>query len=166
MNKKGAGKRELLLVALAVFISTNVFGEGENVVGYEAAGAQVVFFNSELSGTDLSDSEPRSVERARPPLAMTTALKLDDPLGAYLRFGLASKKGISPYLVTGVSRWTRSDLDLAAGNANDSDGDISYGIGADFNLAEDAKINVEYLDYIDGSDEEASGFSFGASWTF
>jgi hypothetical protein len=58
MNKKGAGKRELLLVALAVFISTNVFGEGENVVGYEAAGAQVVFFNSELSETDLSDSEP------------------------------------------------------------------------------------------------------------
>ena len=139
MNKKGAGKKGLLLVVFAAFISTGVFGEGKYFDGYK---------NEE------------------PTLAMTTELKLDKPLGAYLRFGVVSDKGVFPYIVTGITRWTRSDLEVASGHLSDSDSDVSYGIGADFDVADDAKINVEYMDYVDGAEMETSGFSFGASWTF
>ena len=169
MNKKGAGKKGLLLVVFAAFISTGVFGEGKNVDGYEAIEARNGFFYSKLSDSDTYASESPSEEITKPPVAMTTALKLDEVLGAHLRLSIASDKSVTPYFVTGftgITRWTRSDLETAAGNASDSNGDVSYGIGADFDLAEDAKINVEYRDYVNGSDVEVSGFSFGASWTF
>ena len=169
MNKKGAGKKGLLLVAFAAFISTGVFGEGKNVDGYEEIKARKGFFNIEFSDSDSHAFESQSVENTKPPLAMTTALKIDDSLGAYLRLRIASGKSVTPYFVTGftgITRWTRSDLETAAGNISDSNGDISYGIGADFDLTDDAKINVEYLDYIEGSEADAPGFSFGASWTF
>jgi hypothetical protein len=169
MNKKGASKKGLLLVAFAAFISTGVFGEGKNIEGYEAVEARNGFFYSELSGSDTYASVPQSEDNAKPPLAMTTALKLDESLVAHLRLSIASDKSVTPYFVTdftGITRWTRSDLEAAAGNTSDSNGDVSYGIGADFDLAEDAKINVEYRDYVNGSKVEVSGFSFGASWTF
>lgn len=139
MKRKGAGKKGLLLVVFVFFASKGVFGEGKYFDGYK---------------------------NAEPTLAMTTELKLDKPLGAYLRFGVVSDKGVFPYIVTGITRWTRSDLEVASGHLSDSDSDVSYGIGADFDVAEDTKINVEYMDYVDGAEMETSGFSFGASWTF
>ena len=193
MKKKGAGKKGFLLVVFAAFISTSVWGEGKNVDGYSEAVAQIGFLNAEFSDADPYYSEPQAIENIKPPLAMTTALKFDEPQGAYLRFSVAPSKGVSPYVspyivtsvvtsvvtgratsivtdratsVTGASQWTRSDIEAAAGNESYSEGDVSYGIGAEFNLAEDAKINVEYRDYIRGSKNEESGFSFGASWTF
>ena len=167
MKRKGAGKKRLMMVALVVFastgfLSTGVMGEGKYFDGYSNTENQSGYYHSD----DESDSGLREVDNAKPALAMTTELKLDKPLGAYLRFGVVSDKGVFPYFVTGVTRWTRSDLEAASNNSSDSDGDISYGIGADFNVAEDAKINVEYIDYIDGAEMETSGFSFGASWTF
>jgi len=181
MKKKGAGKKGFLLVVFAAFISTSVWGEGKNVDGYSEAVAQIGFLNAEFSDADPYYSEPQAIENIKPPLAMTTALKFDEPQGAYLRLSVAPSKGVSPYVspyivtsvvtdratsVTGASQWTRSDIEAAAGNESYSEGDVSYGIGAEFNLAEDAKINVEYRDYIRGSKNEESGFSFGASWTF
>ena len=169
MKNKGVGQKGFVLVIFAILISTGVFGEGENVDGYEAIEARNGFFYSELSDSDTHASEPRSEDNTKPPVAMTTALKLDEALGAHLRLSIASDKSVTPYFVTGftgVTRWTRSDLETAAGNTSDSNGDVSYGIGADFDLAEDAKINVEYRDYVNGSKVEVSGFSFGASWTF
>ena len=169
MKNKGVGQKGFVLVIFAVFISTGVFGEGKNVDGYNQAEARIGFFNAEFSDSDSYASEAQSVENTKPPLAMTTALKFDEPLGAYLRFSVVSENGVSPYFVTsvtGATQWTRSDIEAAAGSESHSDGDVSYGIGAEFNLAEDAKINVEYRDYIRGSENEESGFSFGASWTF
>ena len=139
MKRKGAGKKRFMLVVLFMFASKGVFGEGKYFDVYK---------------------------NAEPTLAMTTELKLDKPLGAYLRFGVVSDKGVFPYIVTGITRWTRSDLEVASGHLSDSDSDVSYGIGADFDVADDAKINVEYMDYVDGAEMETSGFSFGASWTF
>ena len=169
MKKKGAGQKGFLLVVFAGFISTGVFGEGKNVDGYNKAEARIGFYHAEFSDSDSYAQEPHSVENTKPPLAMTTALKFDEPLGAYLRLSVVSESGVSPYFVTsvaGAAQWTRSDIEAAAGNESHSDGDVSYGIGAEFNLAEDAKINVEYRDYVRGSETEESGFSFGASWTF
>ena len=173
MKRKGAGQKGFLLVVLATFISTSVFGEGKNVDGSTKAGARIVFFNAEFSDSDSYAQETHSIESTKPPLAMTTALKFDELLGAYLRLSMPSEKGVSPYVatylvtsVTRASQWTRSDIEAAAGNESHSDGDVSYGIGAEFHLAEDAKINVEYRDYINSSKVETPGFSFGASWTF
>ena len=92
MNKKGAGQKGFLLVVFAGFISTGVFGEGENVVGYNKAEARIGFYHAEFSDSDSYAQEPHSVENTKPPLAMTTALKFDEPLGAYLRLSVVSEK--------------------------------------------------------------------------
>ena len=158
MKRKGAGKKRLMMVALVALASTGVFGERKLFDGYKNIEQQSAYYHSGLA---LSH-----VESEQPALAMTTALKLDKPLGAYLRFGVVADKGVFPYFVTGVTRWTHSDHEAALSNLGDSENDVSYGIGADFDVAEDAKINVEYIDYINGTEMETSGFSFGASWTF
>lgn len=158
MKRKGAGKKRLMMAALVALASTGVFGERKLFDGYKNIEQQSAYY---YSGLALSH-----VESEQPALAMTTALKLDKPLGAYLRFGVVADKGVFPYFVTGVTGWRHSDHEAALSNLGDSESDVSYGIGADFDVAEDAKINVEYIDYIDGNKIETSGFSFGASWTF
>ena len=182
MKNKGVGQKGFVLVIFAIFISTGVFGEGKNVDGYNQAGARIDFFNTESSDSDSYASESQSIENTKPPLAMTTALKFEELLSAYLRFSMASEKGVASYVapnvtsnvtpknivtsVTAATQWTRSDLEVTAGNKSHSEGDLSYGIDADFILAEDAKINTDYLDIVDGSEVDMSGFSFGTSWTF
>ena len=183
MKKKGAGKKRLMMVAFVAFASKGVLAEGKYFDGYSNTetetiqAIQAIETIEKQSGSYYSADELKSTHREiaytkqAPALAMTTEFTLDKPLGAYLRFGLVSDKGVFPYFTTGITRWAGSDLEAALGHdhhvgASVSDSDVSYGIGADFNVAEDAKINVEYIDYIGGSELKTSGFSFGTSWTF
>ena len=46
------------------------------------------------------------------------------------------------------------------------DSDFSYGVGIDFNVTDNVAINAEYMNYLDGSLFELSGFSLGARFAF
>ena len=157
IKRKGAVTKSLMLAAFIMFTSKNVFGEGKYFFGYESLEVRSAY-------NDMVDEGSA--------LGMTTEFTLDKPLAAYLRFGelrygAASSKAISPYLLTGITQQLKhNSFETAADNLSDSISEITYGIGADFNMSDDTTINVEYVDYIDGDKMETSGFSFGASWTF
>ena len=157
IKRKGAVTKSLMLAAFITFISGSVLGEGKYIFGYENIEVRSAF-------NDMVDEGPA--------LGMTTEFTLDKPLAAYLRFGelrygAASSKAISPYLLMSITQQLKhNSFETAADNLSDSISEITYGIGADFNVSDDTTINVEYVDYIDGGKMETSGFSFGSSWTF
>ena len=157
IQRKGAVTKRLMLAAFITFISGSVLGEGKYVFGYESLEVRSAF-------NDMVDEGSA--------LGMTTEFTLDKPLASYLRFGelrysAASSKAISPYLLMSITQQLKhNSFETAADNLSDSISEITYGIGADFNVSDDTTINVEYVDYIDGGKMETSGFSFGSSWTF
>lgn len=86
--------------------------------------------------------------------------------GLYLRGGFPINDMFNPYAVLGYT-WLDSELTWAdeTWDAGDSDSDISYGIGADFNVMDTVTINAEYILLVD-ADAEFGGFAIGLSKHF
>lgn len=95
-------------------------------------------------------------------------LALDYFYGVYARGGLPVTEMFYPYAIVGYT-WGRFDLspfeDVDLGGTT-TEHDVSYGVGADFNLSPRFTINVEYLQWLDRTAGELDGFSLGISSRF
>lgn len=91
--------------------------------------------------------------------------ELDNVYGAYLRGGIPAGEIFYPYAILG---YTKGKLTASAYgvSASDSESDLSFGVGADFNVTEALKINAEYMSYMDKDEAELTGFSVGVAFSF
>lgn len=98
-----------------------------------------------------------------------TKVELDNFYGVYLRGGIPAGEIFYPYAVLGYTKAKASTSTSVFGetfSGSDSDSDLSYGVGADFAVTENLKINAEYLSYIDKDELELTGFSVGVAFSF
>ena len=90
-------------------------------------------------------------------------LEIDNLIGFYL---LAEGRA-GPASVYGIIGYTKVDftLELEAGGltADDSDdeSDLSYGFGVNFGDSNRVRFNIEYMQYLDKNDVDASAISLG-----
>ncbi len=95
-------------------------------------------------------------------------LSLKNFIGVYGRAGMPVTPSIFPYVVLGYTRG-KAEADIEGfGSTSESESDVSFGIGADFDvdIAEDMKINIEYMNYLDKGGTEIDGFSIGVVKAF
>jgi len=92
-------------------------------------------------------------------------VELDNLYGVYVRGGIPAGEVFYPYAILGYSKakGTASGFGVSV---SDSESDLSYGVGADFNVNETFKINAEYMSYVDKDDFELTGFSVGVAFSF
>ena len=92
-------------------------------------------------------------------------VELTSYFGAYIRGSVPVTSGFAPYVIVG---FTRAELEASAFgysvDANETD--TSYGLGADFDVGESLKLNIEYMNYIDKDGGELDGFSIGLLKSF
>ena len=112
-------------------------------------------------GTGL-DSDDRT-ESIFPFGDVNVDLEIDSLIGFYL---LAEGRA-GPASIYGIIGYTKVDftLELEAGGltADDSDdeSDLSYGFGVNFGNANRVRFNIEYMQYLDKNDVDASAISLG-----
>lgn len=92
-------------------------------------------------------------------------VELDNFYGAYIRGGVPAGEVFYPYAVLGYTK-AKAEFSWNGGTYSDSESDFSYGVGADFSITENLKINAEYLSYLDKDDAELTGFSAGVTFLF
>lgn len=103
--------------------------------------------------------------------SVKSGLELNNYLGAYIKAGLPLGEVFYPYVMAGV---TRFDFEASATNLNngfsargdDSDNDVSFGVGADIRLGEHHTVNAEYANFYDKDSVEIDGFSLGYTYRF
>jgi len=85
--------------------------------------------------------------------------------GAYLKGGAQISETIYPYIIAG---YTRGKLKGSYNgySASESESDAAFGVGVDLSLFSTAKLNLEYISYLDKGGSEFSGFSLGFSKAF
>lgn len=99
------------------------------------------------SGTDRSSGERRELDWLYAVLA-----RGDLPITRYT----------SLYGMMGIA-----GVEISGGNSfSESDSGVSIGLGLDFQVAEGAHLNLDYIRYLDASDFDFSALSVGARWTF
>jgi opacity protein-like surface antigen len=92
-------------------------------------------------------------------------VKVDNFYGIYA-------KGIVPvgntFALYGLLGLTHAKLTASAGgfSASDSDSDVSYGIGADFELSRTMAVNIEWAKLVDGDGYKLNGISVGMNFRF
>jgi|SRR5690554_679268 len=100
---------------------------------------------------------------------VSVKVEIDYLVGGYGVLGIPNETPIYPYVVLG---FTKGELTASAkgpgGSAtvSASESDISYGVGANFDLSSNVQMNAEYMNYIDKDGAEISGISVGASYLF
>ncbi len=124
---------------------------GENGVGFEGR------IGMGLSDDDISEFDPFLGD-------ISLELEVDTVLGIYLveqtTIGAASVYGIIGF--TKVDFTVDVDLGiLGSDSESDDESDLSYGIGANFEISDKAAINIEFMQYLDKDDFEASALSVG-----
>ncbi len=88
-------------------------------------------------------------------------VELDSMFGAYVRGGIHAAESFFPYVVLGYTRGEVTASVSGFGSESESESDVSFGLGADVNVSEMFKINVEYMNYFDKDGAEIDGFSIG-----
>ena len=86
---------------------------------------------------------------------------LNYQLGAYTRVG-ALLDNVFPYVLVG---FTRANIGLSNPDVDDSETDVSYGIGADMHVS-NLTINLEYVQFVDRGDVDLHGFALGFTSIF
>lgn len=125
---------------------------GDNGVGFEGR----IGFG--LSDDDVSETVPIFGD-------ISAELDIDTILGIYL-VGQANTGGaVSVYGIIGFTVVDYTiDVDLGIlGSESDSDdeSDLSYGFGANFDVSDKVSLNIEYMQYLDKDDIDASAISVG-----
>jgi outer membrane immunogenic protein len=92
-------------------------------------------------------------------------VELKNFFGAYLRGGVPVGESFYPYAVIGYSKG-KIEMSAFDESISESESDVSFGVGADFSVAETVKVNLEYMNYIDKDGGELSGFSVGIAKSF
>jgi len=92
-------------------------------------------------------------------------MELKNFFGAYLRGGVPVGESFYPYAVIGYSKG-KFEISAFDESVSESESDFSFGVGADFSVAESVKINLEYMNYIDKDGGELSGFAIGIAKSF
>lgn len=121
------------------------------------------YFSAELrAGFGVAD-ETASVDD------FSATIEIDYLVGGYGVLGIPNKTPVYPYVVLG---FTKGELTLSAtgpagsASASASETDMSYGVGANFDITSNVQMNAEYMSYIDKDGAEISGISVGASYLF
>lgn len=124
---------------------------GENGVGFEGR------VGMGLSDDDISEFDPFLGD-------ISLELEVDTVLGLYLvaqtRSGAASLYGIIGFTQVDFSIEVDGGI-LGSASDSDDESDLSYGFGVNFDVSDQASINVEFMQYLDKDDFEASAISVG-----
>ena len=125
---------------------------GDNGLGFEGR------FGVGIGDDDISAFDPFLGD-------VSLELEVDTVLGIYL-VGQATTGG--PVSVYGIVGFTQIDYTINVdggilGTASDSEdeSDLSYGVGANFKVSDDVRLNIEFMQYLDKDDIEASALSLG-----
>jgi len=92
-------------------------------------------------------------------------VELDNMFGVYVRGGIPVTDSFFPYAIVGYTRGEVTASALGYSESN-SESDVSFGLGADINLSQNAIINMEYMSYFDKDGTEIDGFSVGIASKF
>ncbi len=88
-------------------------------------------------------------------------INLENLAGVYVRVGVPETNIFNPYLILG---YTKVKLEASIDGLvsdQDSDKDLSFGIGADLKVTSNFTLNLEYMNYFDKDAVEISGFALG-----
>lgn len=85
-------------------------------------------------------------------------VELNNYIGVYGKAGVPVGSFAWPYVAFG---YTRGELEVSspAGSFDDSDSDVSFGAGADFDLSAGSKLGLEYMRFYDEDGTTLDGFS-------
>jgi len=104
-------------------------------------------------GRSLSDDNEHNVG---------LTLKVDELIGFYAKGGMDFANMVFPYFVLGYSK---VDLEFEGAATEQTESDISYGIGADFHFGM-MQVGLEWLMMLDKSDYELDTLSLTAAYRF
>jgi len=125
---------------------------GDNGVGFEGR------IGVGLSDDDISASDPFLGD-------ISLELEVDTVLGLYLVGQTTAGGAVSIYGIVGFTMVDFTvDVDAGIlGSASDSDdeSDLSYGFGANFDVSDKVSLNIEFMQYLDKDDFDASAVSVG-----
>jgi opacity protein-like surface antigen len=96
-------------------------------------------------------------------------VELDRFFSAFLRGTLPLGDRFNAYGLLGYTD-AKASLTVSDGpfsfSESDSDNGLSFGIGADMAVMNNVSLNLDYVRYLDASDYEFSGISFGVRYVF
>jgi len=97
--------------------------------------------------------------------SITVDAELNKVYGLYVRGGFQATEALFPYAIIG---YTRGTLKASAMGYSDSESenDTSFGVGVDFEVKENIKLNAEYLNMFDKDGADVDGFSVGFTVNF
>ncbi len=125
---------------------------GDNGVGFEGR------IGVGISDDDVSATDPFLGD-------ISLELEVDTVLGVYLVGQTTTDSAVSVYVIVGFTMVDFTvDVDAGIlGSASDSDdeSDLSYGFGANFDVSDKVSLNIEFMQYLDKDDFEASAISLG-----
>ena len=173
-------KKTLLALSFATLASSMSFGDEAAQAGFYIGGSYA-FLDTEVFGEDLdlgalvfnggySFNEYIAVEgRIGTGVVDDDFFGIDVELnylaGVYAKVGIPTGTIVYPYVVLGL---TQVELEISGfgQSETDDDNDISYGIGANFEVSNNVGIYVEYMSWYDEDDIEITGFNLGANYKF
>lgn len=88
------------------------------------------------------------------------SIGIDKFMGVYLKYATATTGKVSPYAILGYTDAKAEGSGLGV-TVSLSESDISYGVGVDFGLSEEASLNIEYMNFLDTSTISVHGISVG-----
>lgn len=92
-------------------------------------------------------------------------IQLNNFIGAYVKGGAQVNEVFYPYAILGLTRG-EAEASVPGFSVTESETDVSFGLGADFNVSESLTLNLEYMNYYDKDSAELSGFSLGFTSVF
>ena len=93
-------------------------------------------------------------------LGTPVTVELNSLYGAYVRGGVPVSEQFFPYAVLGYTRG-EAEASGPGGSIDESDSDVSFGVGADIAFSDQLSLNIEYMNWYDKDGAELSGFTFG-----
>lgn len=86
-------------------------------------------------------------------------------IGGYFVAGIPNESMFYPYAMVG---YTRAEIEVeAAGFSEDeTENDLSFGIGTDIHFNDFLGLNVEFTRYLDKSEADVTGLTVGAKFSF
>jgi opacity protein-like surface antigen len=96
------------------------------------------------------------------------ALDIDNVYGVYLK-GMLPNKPLTPYGLIGVTKGKLTFTASVPGfsySESHSDSGLSYGVGIDFHIGQNAAINLEYAQLLKGTGFKINGMSAGVMFRF
>jgi opacity protein-like surface antigen len=90
--------------------------------------------------------------------------ELDYFIGGYFVAGIPTDSIFYPYAMVG---YTRADVDVDLGefSEDETESDLSFGIGTDVHFNDFLGLNVEYTRYLDKSDADVTGLTVGVKFS-